>query len=253
MLAALQKLSRVDRGRDEPEVPSPDEAQVYKALLLDLQFNQLAVSREYQVGQTPRPGGKLTRARARRCLRKRRRKLRGSKAWSASPCTFVLSQCPDAPGRLVAKPSPSPVKPLRDISQDELRIVLREWERKMKANILAKTEAIAEAQSQREVVDALKSQLVALREHVRAQDESIRRQGTLQSAMDQSRSDHAAAMERMVVEFNAVTKDTDALRARLTQSELEVAALRTKVGLAHLRERADATKSARRPRATRRR
>jgi len=134
-------------------------------------------------------------------------------------------------GRLAAKPSPSPVKPLRDISQDELRIVLREWERKMKANILAKTEAIAEAQSQREIVDALKSQLAALREHVRAQDESIRRQGTLQLAMDQSRSDHAAAMERMVEEFNAVTKDTDALRARLAQSELEITALRTKVWL----------------------
>jgi len=101
----------------------------------------------------------------------------------------------------------------------------------MKANILAKTEAIAEAQSQREIVDALKSQLAALREHVRAQDESIRRQGTLQLAMDQSRSDHAAAMERMVEEFNAVTKDTDALRARLAQSELEITALRTKVWL----------------------
>ena len=49
---------------------------------------------------------------------------------------------------VAAKPEPSPVKPLRDITQDELRIVLREWERKMKANILAKTEAIAEAQSQ---------------------------------------------------------------------------------------------------------
>ena len=84
--------------------------------------------------------------------------------------------------------------------------------------------------TQREIVDALKSQLSALKEHLRAQDEAIKRQGTLQSAMDQSRNDHAAAMERMVVEFAKVTAETDALRAQLAQANLEVAALRTKVG-----------------------
>ena len=97
MLAALQKLSRVDRGRDEPEVPSPDEAQVYKALLLDLQFNQLAVSREYQVRTFKKKilrehaaaRGRLTRSR-RRSLRKKKRKSLGSRAWSASPCTLMI-------------------------------------------------------------------------------------------------------------------------------------------------------------------
>jgi len=85
----------------------------------------------------------------------------------------------------------------------------------MKANILAKTEvimhkhsflsssdgvsdphaclknlkmyikAIAEAQAQREISEALNSQLVALRAHVKQQDEALKRQGTMQSVLDQ--------------------------------------------------------------------
>ena len=143
MLSALQKLSRSGGGSKQAgaDALEPDEAAIYKALLLDLQYNQLGVSREYQG-----------------LFEEKEKEIARLKALAGEPV-------------LAAKPAPSPAKPLRELSQEDLRVVLREWERKMKANILAKTEAIAEAQAQREIVDALKSQLEALRTHVRLQDE----------------------------------------------------------------------------------
>jgi hypothetical protein len=122
MIAALQKLSRGGGAGGKSEGQAPDEASIYKSLLIDMQFNQLQVSREYQA-----------------LFEEKEREISRLKGLLGEPAPQL-------------KPAPAPSRPLRDLSQEDLRVVLREWERKMKANILAKTEAIAEAQAQRETV-----------------------------------------------------------------------------------------------------
>jgi len=49
------------------------------------------------------------------------------------------------------------------------------------------------------------------------------------NAKKNSRHDHAAALEKVMQEYAQVVKDFDATRAQLSQAQLEVSALRTKV------------------------
>jgi len=111
MLNALRQLSRPSGRSSDPDPNAsnnfqPDEAAIYKSLLLDLQYNQLQVSREYQ-GLFEEKEKEIAKLKA----------ALGELSLSASNPNANASNPESAGAALTSstKPAHSPAKPLRSV------------------------------------------------------------------------------------------------------------------------------------------
>jgi kinesin family protein C2/C3 len=184
----------------------PTEAGVYKSLLVEMQYNQLLVSREYQ---------ELFKTKQEEI--NRLKKLVGE--------TIEEGSSSGASGGGNASAGASSSKPLHSLSPEDIKLVLKEWERKMKNNIVQKTEALAEAQIYRESVELLRAQLDSLKEKIQEQEKQLNKKG----GVDHYRADLEAGMTKLVAEFEAVQQESQKTKDKLSQAELEIAALRQKI------------------------
>lgn len=190
---------------DEPA--GPTEAGVYKNLLVELQYNQLLISREYQ-----------------QLFKDKEDEIRRLKKLVGEPIE-------EGDGVESPRKEKEGAKPMKDLSPEDMKAVLREWDRKMKNNIVQKTEALAEAQIYRESVELLRTQMEAMKETIKEQEMKLRELQSVskkQGSLDQSRADHQAAMEKLVAEFAHTQEELNKTKELLVQADLEIEALRTK-------------------------
>jgi hypothetical protein len=200
---ALKTLS--EPGMDQG---GPTEASVYKSLLVDLQYNQLLISREYQ-----------------ELFKQKEEEIRRLKGVIGEPIVE------DAESVLSPKKEAQGAKPMKDLSPEDIKIVLKEWDRKMRTNIIQKTEALAEAQIYRESVELLRAQLDTMKETIKKQTDQIERlekSGKGGKGYDHSRAEQQAGMEKLIEEFSSIEAEFQKTKEALKQAELEIVALRTK-------------------------
>jgi hypothetical protein len=214
--STLKKISQsVSKTLGEPTADAhheaPTEAGVYKSLLVELQYNQLLISREYQ-----------------QLFKDKEEEIRRLKKLVGEPIT-------EGDGvESSKKTAKEGAKPLKDTSPEEMKAVLKEWDRKMKANIVQKTEALAEAQIYRESVELLRAQLDNLKETIKNQERQLKEyQGTSKkpissASYEQSRADQQAGMDKLMAAFTATQDEMTKTKELLEQAELENEALRLK-------------------------
>ena len=211
MLSGLKKIRDQASGAlktfAEPSLDpeGPTEAGVYKSLLVELQYNQLLISREYQ-----------------ELFKQKEDEIKRLKALAGEPV--------EADSESSSKKEGQAAKPMKDLSPEDIKTVLKEWDRKMKTNIIQKTEALAEAQIYRESVELLRAQLDAMKDTIKKQTEQIERleRSSKGKGHEQALEHQKAGMEKLVEQFSIMEGEASATREMLKQAELEIVALRTK-------------------------
>ena len=238
-----ETLSSMDRMIESIDFPATDgpnpahEAAVYKEMLVDLQFEQVKTSREYQ----------KVFAEQERKIRSLETQLGGegpadapstperpprAPASSLSASALTATSSAATPSRK-GKSADDAVRRESASSETEqvleMREVLTEWEAKLKANIQKRTEAEAETRIQKETVEALAKQLRSLKEHVREQDTKLRRYGSIHEVLVERREGDEHAMDSLAAEYSKLSAEAEAQNQAIADLERLKASMGLKI------------------------
>src|SRR4051812_30628195 len=97
--------------QDPTAMEGPSESHVYKQLYVDLQLSQLQVSREYQT-----------------LFQEKEQEIRALKQQLNGESSMLSTTS--------SLESPTKAPPMRDLSAEDVKVIIKEWERKMKSNII---------------------------------------------------------------------------------------------------------------------
>lgn len=209
------KLDAAMKG-DGSGSPSSSESlqgqlRVYQELLVDAQFSQLVLFREQQAlfAEKDREIEQLKLA-ANGC---------GTKSSSPTSDSDESGECAGSDAENQGGRCNSDEKHAGPESNAEWT---RDWERRMKDNIMEKIEAVAQARERDETVRALSRQLEALKEMLRAQDRKAERSKQLEAVLREAeRADKVASLEDNVKESDHTAYDALAFEFAKLSKEYE--------------------------------
>ena len=220
------------------------EAAIYKSMVVDLQFDQVKTSREYQ---------KLFADQERKIQRLEVLLSRHDIAsvidsnddgTSGSPSVADPSSLPASALSTQSTAAPKAKTPVRkriasmtreDDDDDagseilEMRSLVKEFEDRLRSSLREKVEAEGEARVLKSTLDGLSSQMRALKSHLREQDTKLKRYGSLHEVLKERREGDEHAMDSLALEYSKLSAEAEAQNQTIADLERSKKRMETKI------------------------